>query len=425
MAELVRDRTPDATLALLRQGYAFVSRRCEALGTDVFETRLLGQRVVCMQGEEAARVFYEPGRITRQGAIPPTVLKLLQAKGSVATLNDAAHRRRKAMFISLMSRESLDRLCGIFSETWRRRMAEWQRAPSVVLLDALNEVFCEAVCAWAGVPISENELPRRSRELAEMIEGAGTLGPRHWRALWLRRRHERWAREIVRRARTGRLKLPQDGPLAVIARHECGEQGPLDTATAAVELINLLRPTLAVGRFVVFAALALHKHPEWRPRLAEDAAARWMFAQEVRRHYPFFPAVGGRVRQPFDWRGRRFEPGALVVLDLYGSDHDPRTWDEPQTFRPERFRDRVENAYDLIPQGGGDHYRGHRCPGEWITIDLLQEALRLLTAEMDYEVPPQDLEVDLARVPARPASGFVISGVSAIRSDSRSGCPAY
>lgn len=85
----------------------------------------------------------------------------------------------------------------------------------------------------------------------------------------------------------------------------------------------------------------------------------------------------------------------------------------------------MENAYDLIPQGGGDHYRGHRCPGEWITIDLLQEALRLLTAEMDYEVPPQDLEVDLARVPARPASGFVISRVSAIRSDSRSGCPAY
>ena len=31
---------------------------------------------------------------------------------------------------------------------------------------------------------------------------------------------------------------------------------------AAVELLNVLRPTVAVDRFIVFAALALHRHPE-------------------------------------------------------------------------------------------------------------------------------------------------------------------
>jgi fatty-acid peroxygenase len=69
---LPRERVPDSSLAFLRDGYEFVTRRCARHGTNAFETRLLGERVVCMQGEEAAHVFYEPGRFTRRRALPPT-----------------------------------------------------------------------------------------------------------------------------------------------------------------------------------------------------------------------------------------------------------------------------------------------------------------------------------------------------------------
>lgn len=410
-AGLPRDRRWDATLALLREGNTFISRRCDELGTDVFEARLMLQRAICMRGREAAKVFYEPGRFTRRGAMPPTVLKLLQDRGSVATLDDALHRRRKAMFMAMMSRPSLDRARAELTASWRRHLAAWQDAESVVLLDALSQVFGEAVCAWAGVPLAPGELPRRNRELAAMIDGAGAIGPRNWRAMALRARHERWAREIVRGVRSGAIAVPDDCPLAVIGRHHDGDRAQLDDETAAVELINVLRPTVAVGRFAVFGALALHRYPEWRQRLAQDEAARRMFAQEIRRFYPFFPAVGGRVRQAFAWRGHHFEPGMLALLDLYGTNHDPRLWEAPERFDPERFRGRADNAHDLIPQGGGDHYHGHRCPGEWLTLELLQEALRLLTAEMRYAVPPQDLSVDLGRVPAQPASGFVVTEV--------------
>jgi fatty-acid peroxygenase len=53
----------------------------------------------------------------------------------------------------------------------------------------------------------------------------------------------------------------------------------------------------------------------------------------------------------------------------------------------------------------------HRCPGEPATIDLMKAAVLLLATSMDYDVPPQDLRIDLARMPARPESGFVMSGV--------------
>ncbi|MFP3670857.1 cytochrome P450, partial [Priestia sp. SIMBA_032] len=62
-----------------------------------------------------------------------------------------------------------------------------------------------------------------------------------------------------------------------------GAMATLPPQVAAVELLNLLRPTVAVGRYLTFAALALHRHPGWRDDLAagNDVAAHW-FAQEVR-----------------------------------------------------------------------------------------------------------------------------------------------
>jgi len=174
----------------------------------------------------------------------------------------------------------------------------------------------------------------------------------------------------------------------------------------------VLRPTEAVAQYVVFAALALHDHPEWRPALTAGGEEELEhFVQEVRRYYPFFPLVGGRVLTPFDWRGHHFAEGAWVLLDLYGTNHDARTWTDPEAFRPERFRGREPGAFDLIPQGGGDRHHGHRCAGEWITVELVKTAVRMLTAEMSYEVPRQDLRLPLSRMPAVPKSRFVIADV--------------
>ncbi len=57
MTSVPRDPLPDATLALLRDGYRFIPRRCERFGSDLFETRLLLRRAVCMRGPEAARLL--------------------------------------------------------------------------------------------------------------------------------------------------------------------------------------------------------------------------------------------------------------------------------------------------------------------------------------------------------------------------------
>jgi fatty-acid peroxygenase len=406
-----RERTLDSSVNLLREGYEFIGNRCRRYDTDLFETRLLLQPAVCMQGEEAARVFYEPDRFTRKRALPLPILTLLQDLGSVQVLDGEAHRHRKRMFMDLMEPQALQRLAELTAAEWDAAIGRWERAGEVVLLDESHEILCRAVCRWAGVPLDEHEVAQRTADFAAMIDGAGAVGPRNVRAHVARRRAEAWMQDIVERVRAGRLDVPPDAAAHVIAHHRGVDGQLLDPEIATVELINVLRPTVAVGRFVTFSALARHDHPDGRETALGDDDDLTAFVQEVRRFYPFFPAVAGRVAREFVWRGHHFTKGLWVLLDLYGTDHDGRIWDRPEEFRPQRFGSYDASAFSFIPQGGGDHHTGHRCAGEWLTIELMKVSLRALTGAMVYRVPDQDLGIRLSRMPAFPNSGFVIDDV--------------
>ncbi|MBY3553281.1 cytochrome P450 [Modestobacter lapidis] len=401
----------DSSVALLREGYAFGAGRFARCSTDVFQTRLLGRTAFVAFGAEAARLLYTPDLMTRRRAIPATALTLLLDLGSVEMLENGEHRRRKRMFMSLMTPASLTDLADTVEREWRSSVPTWQQAGEVVLMEEVREVLCRAVCAWSGIPLETGDVPRRTRQLAAMVEGAGSVGPRNLRGQVLRHRAEQWAGTVIDQVRSGALQVAEGTAAHVIAWHRTADGALLDTDRARVELINVLRPSVAVARFITYAALALHQYPDCRARAAEDDGYLRWFVQEVRRYYPFFPMVGGRARREFEWRGRRFSPGSWFLLDIYATNHDPRIWAEPAAFRPERFGSWDGDPYTFVPQGGGDHDTTHRCAGEWLTISLVERAIRLLSTAMTYEVPLQDLSVDLSRMPAAPSSGMRISRV--------------
>jgi fatty-acid peroxygenase len=399
----------DSSLSMLRQGYRFISNQCERLRSDAFKTRLMLREVVCMRGHAAAEQFYYPGRFTRRGAMPPTTFHLLQDEGSVQTLDGAAHRRRKEMFIGLMEPASLGRVETQFLEAWDEEFSR-RAGETVVLHDLAATILTRAALRWCGLPADADEVAQRKKEMMLMIEGSGSIGPTLAKALYFRRRSEHWAAQIFRDVRSGRRVADARSPVAVIAHHRQDDNSLLSRDVAAVELINLIRPMVAIGRFIVFAALAMHEHPDWKGRLAEPAGkVEWSrhFANEVRRYYPFFPVIGGRVREPFEFLGHRFAASDWVLLDLYGTNHHPDLWDDPEAFRPERLADRELDQFSLVPQGGGEFIAGHRCPGEWMTVAITTAAVGRL-ASTDYAIPKQDITVPLNRFPTLPKSGFVM-----------------
>lgn len=401
----------DDTVSLLADPYLFISKRCERFGAHAFETRLLLKETTCLKGAEAAELFYDNSRFKREGAMPAAIQKTLLGQGGVQGLDDEAHRHRKRLFMSLMAPERVSALAEFFEVEWRRAAQGWAGRWEIVLYDELHEPLTRAVCAWAGVPLADDEASNRAGELRALFDAAGSASPRHLWSRLARRRVDAWAAGIIEDARAGRISPSPETALYAVAGHRDLDGDLLAPHIAAVELVNVLRPTVATAVYITFVAHALQLYPENRRALAEQPDYAELFVQEVRRFYPFFPAVVARARTAFEWNGNAVPEERQVMLDLYGTNHDAASWAEPDEFRPERFRTWNGSAYNFIPQGGGDHYHGHRCPGEWIVIEIMKVAARLLTGPMAYEAPEQDLSIDFSRLPALPKSGFVMRNV--------------
>lgn len=433
MASIPHDSALDSTLDFLREGYDFLPRRRRRYGSDIFGMRLMGEPVVCLSGAEGAALFYDNSKFQREGALPHRIQTTLMGEHGVQTLDDARHRHRKAMFLSVMTPASLHQFATHLAENWRAYLRRWEQLAEITLFPEAEEVLCRSACTWAGLPFEEKDIAPLARDLSAMIDAFGGVGPRHAKGKLARRHAEKWVGSIIDEVRAGRQYARPGSPLAVVAGFRELDGEPLATKVAAVELINLIRPIVAIARFVVFEAVMLQQHPEWRARLqAGDPHDVENFVQEIRRLFPFAPLLGARVRTPFEWGGHRFKKGLLVLLDVHGIDHDERQWAQPEAFWPDRFRQQAITPFNLVPQGGGRHEATHRCAGEWLTIEALKTTALLLSTAMRYEVPPQDLSLDLTRMPTLPASGFIMRRVQAVEPKGQSapwasaaakGCP--
>jgi fatty-acid peroxygenase len=410
--EIPRDKYFDNTLPFLRDPYRYISNRCRELKSDLFQTRLALRGGICMSGPAAAELFYDESRFKRRGVAPRRFQKTLFGKGGVQGLDGDAHRHRKQMFVSLMTPDRIAGIGALSTQTWEACARKWAKQDRVVLYDETCQLLMRVACAWAGVPLDESEVAARTRDVTATFDYAGAIGPKHYWARLARKRAEHWIEDIIQKCRARQLNVPDDCATHVIATHRNLNGDLLDLNVAAVELLNVVRPIVAVSVYLTFAALALHEYPACREslRTAPDDYPL-LFAQEVRRHYPFFPAVGAETRHAFEWNGYHFPKSMPVLLDLYGTNHDERTWTAPHEFQPDRFRHWEPNPYNFIPQGGGDQYINHRCPGEKIAIELLKVASSFMSQRISYDVPPQDLEIDFKRVPALPRSRFAIRSV--------------
>ena len=407
------DKGVDNTARLLLEGYHYISNRRERFGRDIFETRMLGgKKAICVAGEEAVKMFYDEEKLIRQGAAPKRVRQTLFGEKAIQTMDGENHRHRKELFMSLMTRERLDDIKEIMKRLLDDRVVKWTRKKEVQVYIEMCQLLTKAACEWAGVPLKADEVNKRANELEAMFDSAGALGARHWKGRNARNCTENWLKKMVHDVRNGVIEVQQDTALYKMSFYQDKSGKLLNEQMVAVELLNILRPIVAVAVYITFGALALYEHPDEKEKLQTKPSVYFeLFVQEVRRYYPFFPVLVARVREDFLWGGHDFRKGNLVLLDIYGTNHHPEIWEHPYTFNPERFKDRNENLYDFIPQGGGDYYRGHRCPGEWLTIELMKETIDFLVNDIEYDVPKQDLRYSMRRFPSLPKSRFIISGI--------------
>lgn len=413
----------DLALDLLRHGYdALDVGRARHGGVDTWTTRLLGRRTLVVRGRRGAELFYDETRVRRRDAVPPPLGALLFGRGAVHALDGDEHRARKGVFLEVLRPARTEPLVAQVSDELARRFAAWadDSADGRPLFDELVDVYGRAVLAWAGVPASDREAGRRARGLAEVVDGFGFAGAAYARAWVQRVRLDRWAADLVRRVRAGEVAVAEDTALHAVA---LGGGSDLPASVAGVELLNVLRPTVASAWPASLAVLEVARHPGALdafagPATSEQDERRWGAVHEARRLTPFVPALAGRLRADVEHDGVRARAGDRIVLDVPGTMLDPAWWTDPGAFAPERYHGAPPDPFAFVPQGGGDPADGHRCPGEPLTVGLVRVTLERL-AEAGLAPTPGVLApagargfgagVDHRRIPPRVPGGCPVA----------------
>jgi hypothetical protein len=248
---------PEASIALLRHGYRWSERIRAAAGDDVdpdaVPVRMLGRPAVMLRGPDGVRAFTDTDLVRRHGAVPGAVADVLFGKGAVHGLDDADHLRRKALFVRATPPAAVQALVDEVELRWLAATRSWTPGREVVIEDEAVRVIGRAVLHWAGIELPASEADRVARRFATIVDGFGVVGAANLEARWSRRRSDAWALRVIHAARRGD-PVPRRGSVLELAAWWRDADGHLLPArTAAVELQNVLRPTVAVARFVAFA----------------------------------------------------------------------------------------------------------------------------------------------------------------------------
>jgi cytochrome P450 len=138
--------------------------------------------------------------------------------------------------------------------------------------------------------------------------------------------------------------------------------------------------------------------------------------QEAMRLYPPAPIFGRRPKQRVDFGGYPIPAGASILVSPYITQRNPRWFAEPDSFRPERWRDIAIPRFAYFPFGGG----AKMCIGE--PFARLEGVLVLAALAQRWRFHP----VNLAEIGLRPAVTLRPAAPIWVRLESRSaaGVPA-
>ncbi|MDN2636234.1 cytochrome P450 [Enterococcus avium] len=395
----------------LDEGYLLLSELRKEANAPVVKARLLNKEVIAIYGKEAAKKFYDPRNFKREGAMPKIVLKTLFGENGVQTLDGQAHEHRKTIFMDLMTPKRMEEYHRILDKNLTQKLDRQQG--QFELFDLAKDVLFRSICEWAGIDLSQltkKEVDQLAEYQISMISSAVTNPATHIKGIDNRKKSEKWAQSLIENARINPVAGKEDVALYAFAKatDDHGELLPIDVA--AVELLNVIRPTVALTVWIALMGHALFSRPDIYQRLhAEFDQLQDSFIQEMRRYYPFFPMLPAFAIQDVEVDGYLIPKDSWVVLDLYGTNHDDRMIETPEVFRISRYLGKekhisYDEEYEMIAQGGGEFKTMHRCAGEWITLHTLRVFSDQLVNKYQFSIPEQDWNIPMNQFPTYPKS---------------------
>jgi cytochrome P450 len=357
-----------------------------------------GRKLVLVSDPVAVKsVFTAPPEVAPSAAGSSPIASIM-GPSSVITLTGPEHMRQRKLLLPPFHGERMREYAEVIVQATRRSMAEWPLGEPMKLGERTRAITLEVILrAVFGVEAE------RMGALREAI--GGLLGPSQAVALIvyaLRRPTNEPPTGTIGRAldhldeviyeeiarRRAQVDLGERNDilsLLLLARDEDGEA--MTDAELRDELVTLLlagHETTATS--VAWAIERLVRHPDKLARLVAEIDAdegdAYMQAviSETLRVRPVVPLVIRVLQEPLRVGGHVLPTGTRVVPSIYLTNRNPRVYDAPAEFRPERFLENPPETFSWIPFGGGIR----RCIGaSFATLEM-----KLILATVLGELTP-------------------------------------
>ena len=383
---------------------SFTQQRFEQYG-DVFETRLLAQRIVFIRGEKAIGDLLSQGD-SLEGWWPESVRQLLGNR-SLANRSGPGHRARRRVVGQLFSSSALERYTPSINALIEEVSNDLLEAATATPLADRMRRFAFAVIAGTVLGLDETNRDALFEDFEIWTRALFSIpvalpGTPFAKAMAARQR-------LLKRLKTVLMEGDQSrGGLDLLSDGLDEEGIPLDDDDLAEQLLLLLfagYETTASSLSCLFRALLINPEvANWlQSDLAGGSPAPRLDATvlEVMR---LTPPVGGFFRRslsPVQLAGVEVPENSVIQVVLTPS--HPADATDLAAFRPQRH---LDGSFDqtLLPFGGGQRV----CLGKALAqLEIRLMAVGLLSSLKLELLPDQDLSLQLIPSPT-PRSGLMV-----------------
>jgi cytochrome P450 len=350
-------------------------------------------------------------------------------------------RAQRTMLQPMFYRERVEEYGDLMSAYAAEAAAEWADQDEIEVQSATSDLTLR-ILARTLFDVDLSERRGVVREFADAVSEIGRAGSLEsqlpqWVPLPSRRRHKRAfetfdaeLQALVDERRASGATVDEDTPDDLLSLLLDVEY-PDGSAPTETEIRDQLMTFLFAGHETTALALTwafvlLERRPETYDRLQQEVddvldADRatvtdlpeltytdWV-AKETLRLRPPAGALFREPREDVELGGYHVPEGTMVVLPQFAVQTDAKFYDGPEEFRPERWRDDLEDElpdYAYFPFGGGPRH----CIGMRFAALELRLALATIVRTVDVDVHNPDVDPDLG-TPFAPAED-VIADVS-------------
>lgn len=360
----------------------------------------------------------------------------LMGKGLLTSEGESWRRQRK-LIQPAFDRDEISRYARIMVDRTEEMLATWRDGQTLDIHEEMMRLTLQiASQSLFGTDISEYSKAVRAAlktamEQFNLSASLALLLPVHWRLPQtpsLRRgvrNLDHVTSEIIAKRRSSGKNHSDLLQMLLEARDADGNPMPEQ------QLRDELRTLLLAGHETTAVALSwtwylLAQHPEVESKMQEELEAvlagcppraenlrqlRYteMVLKESMRLYPPAWSVGRRALAPFTVNGYRLPAGMYVFLSQWITQRDPRYFEDPERFDPERWREDPVRAgkvprFAYFPFGAGPRV----CIGAGFAMMEATLLLAAMAQKFSMQLVPGHPVKPLASVTLRPKHGIKI-----------------